>query len=139
MSGLSFGVFYPAAMISYLSFLADIPKVYVYGSDNNFLAGILKNTLQVFDRDGRYFFPKNKDGDKPEGVVIDLRKEKGWINTLNQWRLLLIYHPLTYIVLVVFLGVNFLPNIFQHIAALACLILFFPVYGVKRQFSEKDH
>ena len=138
MSGLSFGVFYPAAMISYLSFASDIPKVYVYGSDGNFLAGILKNTLQVFDRDGRYFFPKNQNGDNPEGVIIDLRKEKGWINTLNQWRLLLIYHPLTYIVLVIFLGVNFLPNIFQHIAALACLILFFPIYGAKRQFSEKD-
>lgn len=137
MSGLSFGVFFPAALISYLSFAPGSPGVGVYGWGNNAMDRALKKLLQVFDQDGRYLFLSKQDTVAPTGVVINLRDKKGWWYSINQWRLLIVYHPLTYIVLTVFLSISFLPNMFQHVGTLACLILFFPFYKVTGQSSEK--
>ena len=129
MSGLSFGVFFVAALISYLCFAPRPPVVFVYGLGNNFLSGLLKDVYRIFDADGRFFFRQEQESHDSKGISINIKNKTNWIVWLHQWRLLIIYHPITYVLLTAFFSITFLPNIFQHIATLSCLILFFPFRG----------
>lgn len=128
LSGLSFGIFFPGILASYLAF-ANLPrKVALFGAQRPLLSKSLMNAFKLFNPDNWYVFSENHNQSIKNGLVINFNQKDNWISYFGRLRLMLIYHPLFYFVVMLLFTLPYLPNMAQHLAALLAIVLFFPYY-----------
>ncbi len=138
MSGLSFGVFFPMMFICYLSFAVYSKNLCTMLPETGFIKWLYLRILKPMDFDNRFLLPseeqpKNQDQHTHSIDFTNANFFQWWLNL----RLILVNHPLTYLIICLLLCLPFLPNIFQHIATLLVIITFMPIYSSLRRWVLK--
>ncbi|MDN5199938.1 hypothetical protein QQ008_01160 [Fulvivirgaceae bacterium BMA10] len=125
LSNLSFGVFYAAALFSYLSLIQWPQSIKVYYRENNPFYKILHKFLKPTDWDQLFHWSSesstisNKNGFQ---VIINNKFTSGF----KALKLLLFYHPVTHFLFALFITLPKLEGIYEGIGAFILLALFFP-------------
>ncbi len=139
LSGLSFGIFFPGMLATYLVF-AELPdKISIFGAKRYQISSLLHRILNPFN--GSYWDSINENNTQQAnkgGLIIDFYNVNSGFAYVKSLANMLIYNPLFYTVLMLLFSLTFLPNFTQHLAALAVLVFFFPFYNqIYARFTKK--